>query len=139
MGLQFFMAIAAGLIVISLWYHRKATLLQRDSIQATMFSDISGRISALIGETPSATDEEHKIENWYVRLYNEFESILFLEKNGSLSSEMKNYYKDGMIGYVDELKEEFPSIYEKLAKRLSENDLIYLKEFYKSIKDEIPF
>lgn len=139
MLLQAIMALAGCLVVVSLWFHRKAVLLQRDGIQASMFSDISGRISALIGETPSETEEEHKIENWYVRLYNEFESILFMEKNGSLSSEMKDYYKDGMIGYVDDLKEEFPSIYKKLAKRLSENDLIYLKKYYKSIKGEAPF
>ena len=123
----------------SLLFHRKAVLLQRDGIQASMFSEISGRISALIGETPPEKDEEYKIENWFVRLYNEFESILFMEKNGSLSSEMRDFYKDAMIGYIDDLKERFPNIYKILVERLSENDLIYLKYFYKSIKGEVPF
>ena len=52
MGLQFFMAVIGGLVILSLCYHRKAMLLQKDSIQASMFSEISGRISSIMGEIP---------------------------------------------------------------------------------------
>lgn len=130
--LQFLIAIAGLFVVITLWYHRKAVLLQRDSIQASMFSDISGRISTLLGKIPPKKKELTYTYNWYIMLFNEFESLIFLVKHKYLSFEMQEYYKYFLIDYIEDLPKEFPKVAEYFVS-LPKTTFGNLRKYYKDI------
>jgi len=142
MGLQFLIAIAGCLIVVGLWYHRKAVLLQRDSLQAAMFSEASGRLSTILGEIPAKpvkNEKSTKMYNWHIRLFNELESLVFLEKYKYLSPEMTEYYKHFIVEYIDDLQKDFPEVAKEFA-TLPETTFSHMRKYYKDITGKnIPF
>lgn len=109
MFLQALLALAGCMVVVSLFFHRKAVLLQKDGIQATMFSEISGRLSTILGQTPSKNDDAIDVYNWYVRLFNEFEAIIFLVRNKCMNEKMEGYFQSFIIAYIEKLPEHFPN------------------------------
>ncbi len=126
MSLQAIVALAGCLVVVSLFFHRKAVLLQKDSIQATMFSEISGRISTILGEI---TQQGSDFFNWHIRLFNELEALLFLSNNNLLSESMKLYYRDFIIELVKELPQKYPDVANELE-NLSSQTFKLLREYY---------
>ena len=134
-------------IAVALYYHRQAVMLQRSSLQATMFSEISGRISVILENIPLKRDitkdnqeksdkkDIVKLCNWYIRLFNELESIVFLQKHGLISPAMGEYYQGFILGYVDKIpktfpEEEFPEIYIRF-RNLPETAFSNLREYYR--------
>ena len=130
--LQFLIALAGLFVVITLWYHRKAVLLQKDSLQASMFSDISARISTILGEIPPKIKEQAYRYNWYIRLFNEFESLIFLVKHKYLSLEMENYYRHFIVEYVEDLSEESAEVAKDFAS-LPKTTFCNLCKYYEDI------
>ena len=77
--------------------------------------------------------------NWHIRLFNEFESLVFLEKHKYLSPEMTEYYKHFIVEYIDDLLKDFPEVAKEFA-TLPETTFSYMRKFYKDIKGKnIPF
>lgn len=118
------MAGAAIAILATLYLQKRAT-------QASMFSDIAGRISSLLGETPEASVKDTVQHNWIVRLLNELEALVFLGKGKLLSKKMRKYYHDFIIGWIDDLPKLYPKVKELLIKNQA-GAYQELREYYKS-------
>ena len=129
MGAEIVMAFASLAILASLLYHRNAVVLQREALQATMFSEISGRISSILGEIPPETEDDTKMFNWYIRLFNEFEAFIFLKNNGHLSPAMEAYYRYFIIEHVEKISEESPKIINHF-KSLARTTFDDLRQYY---------
>jgi len=133
MGLQFIIMVAGCLVVVGLLYHRKAVLLQRDAIQATMFSDISGRISMIQAEVPTKEASKEVCFNWNIRLFNELESFIFLFEHGYIAPDMERYYRHFIIEHIKYLPEEYPEVskdFEDLPKMTFCNLITRRAEFH---------
>ena len=131
MTLQALMAIAALAIFIALWLQKKATVAQEKATQASMFSDINSRLSQLLGEIPAQSEEETKISNWYRRLFNEFESIIFLVNQKFVGAAMELYFRDFIIHNIDKFKKEHLPLAEKVQKR--DDAFLELRRYYQSV------
>ena len=132
----FFTAIIAltGIaLIFSLWFHRQAILLQKSSLQASMFSEISGRISHIMGKIPEKTADESLFYNWYIRLFNEFESLIFLSSHKCLSSPMRDFFQNFIIEYIDDFEENYPQIQNEFA-NFPTSTFCNLREFYEKTK-----
>lgn len=139
MILQLVIAIAGLFVVGTLWYHRRAVILQKNSIQATLFNDISGKINALLGEIPPLKAGATRTYNWYVRLFNEFEALIFLISHKYLSREMEEYFRNFIIDYIEDLPKEYPNIAEELS-TVPEATFCNLRKYYGDItKKTSPF
>ena len=133
------MAFASIFIIAALWLHRGAIVLQRKAMQATMFSEISGRISNILGEIPPKTEDDTKMTNWYIRLFNEFEALIFLKNNGHLSPAMEAYYRHFIIERVEKISEESPQIINHF-KGLARTTFDDLRQYYRNCTGkESPF
>lgn len=139
MAAQVATASATVILIIVIIYHMKAVKLQRESIQASMFSETSGRISAILGAIPDEKDGEADMVNWYVRLFNEFEFLIVLKKEKHISSKMEEYYRHFIIENVDRISGESDKIkghFEGLTRTTFNN----LREYYvKHSRKEFPF
>lgn len=123
-------ALTGIILVGSLWFHRQAVLLQKSSLQANMFSEISGRISNIMGEIPEKDAHESERYNWYIRIFNEFEALIFLAKQKFLSQAMSQYYQHFIIEYIDELAKNYPQVHKEFSE-LSTTTFSNLREFYR--------
>ena len=133
-------AFAVGISAIALFYSGSAFRLQGKALRANLFNDISSRIRQLEDQWAQCKEEKDR-KMWYERLFNAFEYFAFLANHGSISSEMKEYYKSGIKIYVDRLitKKEYLSLFEEYKKRPKEQ-FSELRKYYKNeIKKELPF
>lgn len=139
MATQVLMASATIILIFAIRYHMKAVKLQRESIQASMFSETSGRISVILGKIPSKGEHESEMINWYVSLFNEFEVLVFLKNNKYLSKNMEEYYRHFIIENVDRMSgesEEIKGHFEGLTRTTFNN----LRDYYvKHSRKEFPF
>ena len=133
MVLQSLMTAAALVILLTLWLQKQATQAQKKAIQASMFSDISGRISSLLGETPAQNADPTVTYNWIIRLLNELESFVFLVKQKCLSDEMEDHYRAFIIGWIDDLPEKFPDAASEIRKEQSKA-YQELRNYYEEIR-----
>lgn len=131
MWAQVLMAGASILIFVSILLNMKAVKYQRKAIQASMFSEISGRISDILGEIPPKTEDDTKMTNWYIRLFNEFEALIFLKNNGHLSPAMEAYYRHFIIEHVEKISEESPQIINHF-KGLARTTFDDLRQYYRN-------
>lgn len=131
MLIQGLVAGATIAIAVAIYYHRQAVLLQRDSIQAAMFSDIAGRISSILKDIPPEDEDEMVTQNWYVRLFNELEAFIFLTRLGYLSPRVDTYYRELILGYMDKVYEESPQIAKHLTKDYLPPTFEHLREYYR--------
>lgn len=123
-------ALTGFILVGSLWFHRQAVLLQKNSLQANMFSEISGRVSSIMGEIPGKGADESEFYNWYIRIFNEFESLIFLAKQKFLSQAMRQYYKHFIIEYINELAKDYPQVCKEFSE-FPTTTFSNLREFYR--------
>lgn len=139
MATQIVMASASIVFMGAIYFHLRAVRLQRQSIQASMFSEISGRISSILGEIPPKGEPDSEMINWYVRLFNEFESIIFLRKNKQLNKKMEEYYRDFIIENTDRISGE-PVKIKSHFKGLTGTTFNNLRDYYaKHSTKEFPF
>lgn len=116
------LAISALAFLISI----RALRLQRKSIQAGLFNDISRRIHDIDQQQKEAEAEGKKaVENWYQRLINAYDYFAFYANNKYITDDMELYFKDGVIKEIDRLKE-FAHLRNAAGMELNE-----LKTFYK--------
>ncbi|MEN6560118.1 MAG: hypothetical protein ABFD52_05010 [Acidobacteriota bacterium] len=104
------LALAAAFVIETLRLQRKAT-------QAAMFSDIGARISSILAETPKPEEGLSDQHNWIVRLLNELEALVFLANAKLLSRKMKRYYEDFILGWIDDLPENYPDAAKSFTKK----------------------
>lgn len=97
-------AVALILSFIAFW-------LQRKTVQANMFNEISERISDLVDKEPYQ-DEKAELRHWYERLFNAFEYLAFHANSHNLTRKMKKYYKSFIEGYCKRIKDECPELVE---------------------------
>ncbi len=125
--------VITGLIL--LW----SLFLQRKSIQANIFNDFSGRTSDLIREIPPASEKPMVIQNWYVRLFNDFERFIFLINNHYVAKKMEEYYRGLIIRYVEKVTEEFPDVACNIDRLQGGLAYVVLKTYYKKNTKEDAF
>lgn len=100
--------------------------LQRKSIQAGLFNDISRRIHDIDQQQKEAESEGEKaVENWYQRLINAYDYFAFYANNKYITDEMEQYFKDAIVKEIDRLKG-FAHLRNTVGLELNE-----LKTFYK--------
>ena len=124
MVLQVLLVITGGILLWSL-------ILQKRSIHATIFNDFSGRTSDLIREIPPKSEKPVIIQNWYIRLFNDFERFIFLVNNHYVGKKMEEYYRMLIVRYVDKVTEEFPDIAHNINELQNGKAYEYLKDYYK--------
>ncbi len=111
-------AVALGMLVsafVIIWNIRSLRL-QKMSIQAALFHNISSEITLIVKEQKSAEikGDEH-IENWYELLLGKLEYFAFFANRKLISKDMSDYYISTVITYCDaattypELKKELKS------------------------------
>lgn len=133
MSAEIVIAIASSVLAVALLYHRKAVLLQRESLQATLFNEVTERINSILDKTPPKSVSETEMSNWYIGLFNA------LTANRNINSKMEKYYRSFIVGYCDGLVSEFPKIAEKFKKG-PETQFSLLRNYYKShTQREAPF
>jgi hypothetical protein len=133
------MALAVLIAVSALIISIKALRLQKNSLQADLFNDISSRIRELEDQWEDCDTKEKK-QNWYQRLFNAFEYFALFANQGTLSKKMRHYYKSGIKTYVERLKEnQYSELLEAYSKRPKEQ-FSELREYYKNeIGKDLPF
>lgn len=122
----------AGFGIYSLILHYKALRLQRDNLQASLFSEISKRINELLDNEPGQ-NKKAELENWYIRLYNSFEFLAFFANRSYLDNEMKSYYVSFIDGYNKRIVSECPSAIEWFTKDAPTDLFKELRRFSKSL------
>ena len=113
--------------------------LQKRSICASIFNEISSRTSDLIREIPRKDASPYEIQNWYVRLFNEFERLIYLRNNRYIGKKLEKYFRDLIIRYMERLAEEFPSIAKEIDNMGKGEAYGILKEYYKKHTKKRPF
>jgi len=132
-------AIIVGFAARGLYLNAKAVRLQRDSVQANLFNDISSRIRQLEDQWVDCDTNEKK-KRWYERLFSAFEYFAFFANRDKLSTEMNQYYSSGIKTYVERLKwKNYSELLEEYKKRPKEQ-FSELRKYYKNeIKKDLPF
>jgi hypothetical protein len=132
-------AIAMTIAIIALFISINASKLQRKSLRANLFNDISSRIRELEDQWKNCDTREKK-QNWYERLFNAFEYFTFFVNQRELSNEMGLYYKSGIETYIERLKgEQYLELLEVYKKRPKEQ-FSELRKYYKNeIGKDLPF
>jgi hypothetical protein len=113
--------------------------LQKRSICASIFNDISSRTSDLIREIPWKDANPHEIQNWYVRLFNEFERFIYLRNHRYVGKGFEEYYRDLIVRYIERLTEEFPNIAKEIDNMGKGDAYKTLKEYYRKHTKKRPF
>jgi len=129
--------------VIALFFSAKAIFLQRKSMQASLFNDISSRIRQLEDQWINCKSEEDK-KKWYERIFSAFEYFAFFANRNEISKEMKHYYRSGIETYVERLKskhEDLFNVYKERAKKdISKRQFCELRKYCEhEIGKKLPF
>lgn len=100
-------------LIVALVFNCIGIFAQKDSVQASLFNDLSQRISSLVDNEPKqevdGEGDDRELEHWYVRLYNAFERFAFFANRGYLTPEMEVYYSGFIKGYNKRIVAECPS------------------------------
>ncbi len=124
-------AIAMGFSAVALFLSARAFTLQRQSLQANLFKDISNRINELTDQWSDCKTKEAK-KHWYEKLFATFEYFAFFANHGYLSGEMKYYYKSGIEEYCDRLQNKHPELLQ-YYKTLPKEAMGEFKRYYEDI------
>jgi hypothetical protein len=117
---------------IALFFSSQTNKLQKESIQANMFNDITKRINELMDKIP-VKSKISDFRNWNLNLLNAFEHYSFFANHGYLRSEMVSHYKNYIVDYCDTLQSECPEAIEHLGKTKSPEQYYELKKYYRNI------
>lgn len=131
--------IVMAFTAFALFLNSKNVSLQRLSIEANIFQNISNRISSLEDQWNSKMEQEEK-EDWIARFFNAIEYFCFFANRDKLPAEMKIYYKSGIKDYVKRLKE--PRYADLLAsfQKKEKDQYCELRQYYKrEFSEEFPF
>ena len=113
-------AIALGVFgsIVALAFSIRATNLQKDALQVSVFNDITARIDKLHAKRPSLKDEEQKeqIPLWSDLTLNTLEHFAFFARMGYLKPEMVDHCQSIVIGICDDINEKLPALADKYRK-----------------------
>ncbi len=136
---QVVMAIAATILVGGLIWQWKTFVLQRRTLEASLFNTVSDKIDRLMDKPLISVDDEEK-EAWLERVFAAFEHFAFFANQGFFNPEMEKYYISSMEDICERLQQEK---YESLLKYLKgrpEEQLDEFKKFFKRMTGrETPF
>ena len=134
---NFAVAIAVIFSAIALCISACALKLQKKSLRANLFYEISKRVNELEDQWADCEAKEDK-EMWYERLFSVFEQFAFFANRGYLEEDMKEYYSAGIKECVNRL-EKYPELLEYFKTRHS-GQFEELEKYYQSvIGEELPF
>ena len=134
---NFAVAVAVVFSAIALCISARALKLQKKSLKANLFYEISKRVNELEDQWADCKKKEDK-EMWYERLFSTFEQFAFFANRGYLEKDMKEYYSAGIKECVDRLKK-YPELLEYFKTRHS-GQFEELEKYYQSvIGEELPF
>lgn len=123
--------IAVIVATVALFLNLRAFKLQRDSLQANLFNEVTKRINELLDKEPYQ-DDKVELRNWYERLFNAFEYFAFYANSCHLTSNMKSYYHSFIGGYCERLKQECPELIEEFKKGPTDK-FSELRKYYKGL------
>jgi len=131
--------IAMTVAIIAIIMTKNTIDLQRKSIQAQLFSDISSRINELEDQW-FLCDTQEKKRGWHEKLFNAFEFFAFSVNQKILSKEMKTYYKSGIKTYIERLKwPQYAELLDAYKKRPTEQYCELRKYYQNEIGTDFPF
>ena len=133
MSAQIAVTIAVIISCIALFYSSGTNKLQRESLQANIFNDITKRINELMDNIPKKS-KKSDFRNWNLNLLNALEHYSFFANHKYLMSEMTSYYESYIVNYCDNLQVECPEATKYLNKTKSPKQYYELKQYYKKIK-----
>lgn len=116
----------AIVVIIALFISNRTNRLQRESIQANMFNDITEMINKLIDEMPEK-DKLSEDSYWHTKVLNAFDHFCFYVNRKSFSLDMELYYKNYIIGFCDTLNKNCP----KTIIKLQPNTLTEIRKYYR--------
>ncbi len=126
MSAQIAVAIAVIFSGIALFYSNRTNRLQRDSLQANMFNDITKTINDLLGKMPCKRDLLED-SHWHTMVLNAFDYYCFYVNRKSFSLDMELYYKKYIIHFCDTLQKSCP----KAIDKLQPDTHIEMRKYYK--------
>lgn len=138
MSAQIAITIAVIISCVALFFSNRTNKLQRESLQANMFNDITKRIDVLMDAIPTKSEKPTKREisvcrNWNLSLLNAFEHYSFFANHNYLRDEMVSYYKNYMIDFCNDLQNDCPEAVKYLKETKSEARYYELKKHYKNM------
>jgi hypothetical protein len=132
--------LAAIFAAIALILNARAIRLQRKSLRANLFNDIRRRVENLEDQFDDIkADDKEKMEAWYFRLFNVFESFAFYANHGYLEKEMVHYYEVGIDDCTNRLIENYPDLIAYFKKRHS-GEFCELEQYFRTVLEkDLPF
>ena len=132
-------SIAVVFSAIALIMNTRAFRLQRRSLQASLFNDIRHRIDKLEDEHSEIQEGEvKKLERWYERIFNAYESFAFYANRGYFEKDMTEFYTSGVDYHVKGLGK-FPELLKRYKNR-EKGEFCELEKYYqKVLKKSFPF
>jgi len=129
--------------IIVLIFNKNAIALQRKSMQANLFNDLSKDINALFKEKNKHLTRRGKrkksYENWLDRLLLSFEYFAYYANRGYLSDDMAKYYVIAIDAYCEKAKE-FPELIEDIEYYKDKEAYCEIRLYYYNyIKKPCPF
>ena len=133
---HFAVAVAVIFAAFALIFNRNTIKLQRQTLQAHLFKDISDRISRLQDEFPKCETLKDK-EDWYERLFVAFEYFAFFANRHYLSADMKYYFKSGLEDCCERLETKYPDLL-KHFRGLPPEQMNEFKKYFEDITGKKP-
>jgi hypothetical protein len=139
MTAKFAASIAVIFSAVALFVNTKAFKLQRRTLQASLFNDIMHRIDKLEDEHAEIKKgEAEKLERWYERIFNAYESFAFYANRGYLAKDMIDFFSSNVDYHVKGL-EKFPQLFARYKNR-EVGEFCELKEYYRNVlRRNLPF
>lgn len=136
---QVVMAIAATILAGGLIWQWKTFVLQRQTLEASLFNAVSDKIDRLMDKPLTSVGDEEK-EAWLERVFAAFEHFAFFANQGFFNPEMEKYYISSMEECCKRLESEKHESLLRYYRELPKGQLDEFKKFFKKMTGrETPF
>ncbi|HHT9134456.1 MAG TPA: hypothetical protein ACFYD2_06110 [Candidatus Avalokitesvara rifleensis] len=98
---QIVIAIASGVLAAALWWHRSAVLLQKRTLETSLFADFYNRANEILAKEEDYK-KDMKTAQWCLLFLNHLEYLACLANKGYISLELVKPYKGRIDSWYDE-------------------------------------
>ena len=115
-------AIAVIFSGIALFISNRTNKLQRESLQANMFNNITERLNELISKMPSEDNKKDSL-HWHIMFLNAFEHFCFFTNRKYLNPDMESYYKGYILAFCENINKDCPGAIDYLEKNKKDSEI----------------
>lgn len=98
---QIVIAIASGVLAAALWWHRSAVLLQKRTLETSLFADFYNRANEILAKEEDYR-KDMKTAQWCLLFLNHLEYLACLVNKGYISLELAKLYKGRINSWYEE-------------------------------------